>query len=209
MTKQKYVYFSITIIINAQRRKWQPTPAFFLGEFHGQRSLVGYSPWGCKESDATEAILHACMIISLPILSLFSFIVVSIGSRVEIESILIPSVYIYILPCRFLLISQHFPYEFIHVEVNVDFHRDPQIAQLVQLKTSHLLRLQMILQDILGPQHIEKTFLYKVGEQRESCLLVQSAASPPGRSTARTPGQKQQVCLPTHGMHTSEGHVRS
>ena len=24
------------------------------GEFHGQRSLVGYSPWGCKESDMTE-----------------------------------------------------------------------------------------------------------------------------------------------------------
>ena len=59
---------------------------------------MGYSPWGCKESDTTEAILHACMIISLPILSLFSFILVSIGSHVEIESILIPSVYIYILP---------------------------------------------------------------------------------------------------------------
>ena len=27
------------------RRKWQPTPLFFLGESHGQRSLVGYSPW--------------------------------------------------------------------------------------------------------------------------------------------------------------------
>ena len=26
-----------------------------LGESHGQRSLVGYSPWGCKESDMTEA----------------------------------------------------------------------------------------------------------------------------------------------------------
>ena len=29
-------------------RKWQPTPAFLPGESHGQRSLVGYSPWGCK-----------------------------------------------------------------------------------------------------------------------------------------------------------------
>ena len=33
------------------RRKWQPTPAFFPGKFHGQRSLVGYSPWGHKKSD--------------------------------------------------------------------------------------------------------------------------------------------------------------
>ena len=30
------------------RRKWQPTPVFLSGKFHGQRSLVGYHPWGCK-----------------------------------------------------------------------------------------------------------------------------------------------------------------
>ena len=30
------------------RRKWQPTPVFLPGEYHGQRSLVGYSPWGHK-----------------------------------------------------------------------------------------------------------------------------------------------------------------
>ena len=36
------------------RRKWQPTPEFLPGEFHGQRSLAGYSPWGHKESDMTE-----------------------------------------------------------------------------------------------------------------------------------------------------------
>ena len=35
------------------RRKWQPTPVFLPGEFHGQRSLVGYSPGGHKESDMT------------------------------------------------------------------------------------------------------------------------------------------------------------
>ena len=30
------------------------TPVFLPGEFHGQKNLVGYSPWGCKESDTTE-----------------------------------------------------------------------------------------------------------------------------------------------------------
>ena len=39
------------------RRKWQPTTVFFPGEFHGQRGLVGYSPWGCKELDTPK---HAC-----------------------------------------------------------------------------------------------------------------------------------------------------
>ena len=36
------------------RRKWQLTPVLLPGESHGWRSLVGYSPWGCKESDTTE-----------------------------------------------------------------------------------------------------------------------------------------------------------
>ena len=34
----------------------QPTPVLLPGEFHGQRSLVGYSPWGHKESDTTERL---------------------------------------------------------------------------------------------------------------------------------------------------------
>ena len=37
-------------------RKWQLTPEFLPGKFHGQRSLAGYSPWGRKESDTTEHI---------------------------------------------------------------------------------------------------------------------------------------------------------
>ena len=38
------------------RRKWQPTPVFLPGKSHGQRSLAGCSPWGCKESDMTEEL---------------------------------------------------------------------------------------------------------------------------------------------------------
>ena len=40
------------------RRAWQPTPVFLPGESLGQRSLAGYSPWGCKESDMTEVTEH-------------------------------------------------------------------------------------------------------------------------------------------------------
>ena len=39
-----------------QKRKWQPTSVSLPGESHGQRSLVGYSPWGHKESDTTEPL---------------------------------------------------------------------------------------------------------------------------------------------------------
>ena len=38
------------------RRERLPTPVFLPGEFHGQRSLVGFSPWGCTESDMNEQI---------------------------------------------------------------------------------------------------------------------------------------------------------
>ena len=38
------------------RRKQQPTLVFMPGNSHGPRSLAGYSPWGCKESDLTQRL---------------------------------------------------------------------------------------------------------------------------------------------------------
>ena len=40
------------------RREWIPTPVFLPGQFHGQRSLAGYSQWGCKESDKTDQLAN-------------------------------------------------------------------------------------------------------------------------------------------------------
>ena len=40
------------------RRKWQPTPVFLLGESHGQRSLVGYSPWVTKSQTWLKRAQH-------------------------------------------------------------------------------------------------------------------------------------------------------
>jgi len=38
------------------RRTWQPTPGFLSEKSQGQRNLVGYNPWGHKESDTTEGM---------------------------------------------------------------------------------------------------------------------------------------------------------
>ena len=38
------------------RREWQPTPVLLPGEFHGQRNLAGYSPWGRRALDLTEQL---------------------------------------------------------------------------------------------------------------------------------------------------------
>ena len=43
------------------RRAWQPTPVFLAGESHEQRSLVGYSPWGHRETRLEQLGMHACM----------------------------------------------------------------------------------------------------------------------------------------------------
>ena len=40
----------------SKRRAWQPTPVCLPGKSHGQRSLMGYSPWGRKELDTTEQL---------------------------------------------------------------------------------------------------------------------------------------------------------
>ena len=51
-------YCFVWIYAQEWSRNWQPTPIFLPGEFHGQRSLAGYSPWGRKESDTTERLTH-------------------------------------------------------------------------------------------------------------------------------------------------------
>ena len=50
------------------RSEWQSTPVFLPGEHHGQRSLGGYSTWGCKKLDTTEQLTHThqWLRISLP-----------------------------------------------------------------------------------------------------------------------------------------------
>ena len=50
------------------RKEWLSTPVFLSGQFHGERSLGGYSPWGRKELDMTEQlslsiIKNTCMLL--------------------------------------------------------------------------------------------------------------------------------------------------
>ena len=59
--------FNLWVRKGPWRRAWQPTPVFLPGESHGQRSLVGYSLWVCKELDAIEWLsLRMVSIASLP-----------------------------------------------------------------------------------------------------------------------------------------------
>ena len=49
-------------------KEMDPTPVFLPGETHGQRSLLGYSPWGCKERDMIEQLsIHIHVLLCIPI----------------------------------------------------------------------------------------------------------------------------------------------
>ena len=54
--RHKILRFNLWVRKIPARRAQQPSPAFLSGESHGQRSLVGSSPWGLKESDTTEQL---------------------------------------------------------------------------------------------------------------------------------------------------------
>ena len=52
----RHDWSDLAVVVADWSRKWQPTPVILPGKFHGRRSLIGYSPWGCKESDRTERL---------------------------------------------------------------------------------------------------------------------------------------------------------
>ena len=62
LTRQSFVGKVISLLLNMLsrlviwRRQWHPTPVLLPGKSHGQRSLVGCSPWGRWESDTTERL---------------------------------------------------------------------------------------------------------------------------------------------------------
>ena len=64
-------------------RKWQPTPAFLPGESQGRGSLVGCRPWGCTESDTTEATQQQQQHLSMSSLSVASVLSAEMHSREE------------------------------------------------------------------------------------------------------------------------------
>ena len=64
------------------RREWLSTPVFLPGESNGQRSLAGYSPWGCKESDAFERLMLTHSVTLLKPMSVFLTSIVHVSSTV-------------------------------------------------------------------------------------------------------------------------------
>ena len=84
--------------------KWQPTPVLLPGESHGGRSLVGYSPWGRKESDTTEQLhftslhIYMCVCVCLylylhPYLPLYNYIFLYFPTFIDLHAYVLDIVY--------------------------------------------------------------------------------------------------------------------
>ena len=74
-----YIYVYIHIHTHIWGREWQPTPVFLPGEFHEQRSIVGYRPWSHKESDMTEQLAQTYIYIYILFHKFASYICGSIS----------------------------------------------------------------------------------------------------------------------------------
>ena len=101
------------------RREWQPTPVFLLGKSHEQRSLVGYSPWGHKESDtlcqfsSLEWIMHLDCSVIVSICSLNREGSMMLKKKKKTQKI---KVFTYIWPQGYLS-SQIVSDDFLHISI--------------------------------------------------------------------------------------------
>ena len=145
------------------RRKWQSTPALLPGKSHGQKSLVGYSPWRRKESDTIER-LHFVQFSQHHLLKrLFFFFLYVLGSFVINYLTVYEQVYFWDL-CSFLLIYRsdfmprpyclekglHFLMQFLKVIFHLQLPPNTSYIPCV---------VQYILKPLLSPQFVPPTTL--------------------------------------------------
>ena len=77
--------FSLNIAAHISwRRKWQPTPVFLPEKSHGWKSLAGYIPWGCKESNTTEQLHSTSYFLNFCALNISFLIVHSLTYRQQL-----------------------------------------------------------------------------------------------------------------------------
>ena len=62
------------------RREWLPTPVLLPGKFHGQRSLAGYRPWGCKESVFFFSLTLLLFFLSIKVFFSIKYIIIIAGN---------------------------------------------------------------------------------------------------------------------------------
>ena len=74
------------------QRKWQPTPVFLPWKFHGQRSLVVYSPWGHKEWDTTNQLNFTSLISNAEHLFICLFTICVSSFKPQISAVRVTSI---------------------------------------------------------------------------------------------------------------------
>ena len=101
------------------RRAWQPTPVLLPGESHGQRSLVGYSLWGCRELDTNErqTLTHIHNYLLCSNKCLINIFLIIFKVKFNSKAIICKSVYSFLSFCVASTWRHLFYYQFLPVSV--------------------------------------------------------------------------------------------
>ena len=157
-------------------REWQPTPIFLHGEFHGQRSLMGYSPRGHKESDTTEWLIHT---------HVYTFMLIHVWTTttkdIYVYVFTHPYIYIYIYVCVCVCVCV-FPHRnkelfWFFSYQNIQFHLNKAKYALIHLELTSFL--------FLWNRHFLSSTIYSVSiKQRWKTWSPPTTVSDPGNRTA-------------------------
>ena len=100
-------------------RKWQPTSVFSPGKFHGRSSLIGYSAWGCKESDMTEHSTHHSNIPFCVCVYIYMYVCMHVYMCIYVYVYMYVCIYMYIYVCIYL-----YKYHIIFIHSSAKRHLD-------------------------------------------------------------------------------------
>ena len=120
------------------RRAWQPTPVFLPGESHGQRSLAGYSLWGCRELDTNErqTLTHIHNYLSCSNKCLINIFLIIFKVKFNSKAILCKSVCSFLSFCvastwRHLFYYQFLPVSVVNMEdINLNNNRNQKSKKI-------------------------------------------------------------------------------
>ena len=120
------------------RRAWQPTPVLLPGESHGQRSLVGYSLWGCRELDTNErqTLTHIHNYLLCSNKCLINIFLIIFKVKFNSKAIICKSVYSFLSFCvastwRHLFYYQFLPVSVVNMEdINLNKNRNQKSRKI-------------------------------------------------------------------------------
>ena len=123
--RRKRLGFNSWVRKISQSRKWQPTPVLLPGKFHGQRSLVGYSPWGCRSwtwpSTYTQQCRRAPLSSSSSTLTCYLWVIAILTGVRQYLTVVLNCIFLMISDAEYLFSSLYVSFGKMSIQVLCQF----------------------------------------------------------------------------------------